>query len=239
MARTFTYPYLRAALAAVLTTGLSAGVSGAPEPAAALFALKAGNVRFANTEGEAPSGATPRMSIKGGSPLAAVLSCAEARVPAERVFDVAPGDLFVVHAAGAVADRSALASLEYAAQHLRVPLLVVMGHASCDIVRSAARERAEGRGPNFDYVAAAIRPAVERAAAKGDADPARAAVLASVEQVVNDTLKQSAALRRLVQDGSLQIVGAYYEPSSGHVTFSAPVGAASLGTTQHVAGGMQ
>lgn len=68
MARTFTDPYMRAALAAVLSTGMSAGASGAPEPVAALFALKAGNVRFVGTEGEAPGGAAPQMSIKGGSP---------------------------------------------------------------------------------------------------------------------------------------------------------------------------
>lgn len=232
MAQTLGFRCMRTALAASLSIGASSGAVGLPGPAGVLLALEAGNLRFAT----APEPHLPRKAASPPpAPLAAVLSCAEARVPAERIFDLAPGELFVVHSAGAVADRSALAGLEYAAQVLRVPLLVVMGHASCDIVESAAEGRSRARGPNADYVAASIRPALQRAAATPGADPVKAAILATVEQVVNDALGRSGALSRLVHGGSLQLVGAYFDPSTGHVTFSAPVGSAAIGTARYSA----
>ena len=66
---------------------------------------------------------------------------------------------------------------------------------------------------------------------EGDADRLRAAILANVEQVINDALSGSAILRHLVSAGKLQVVGGYYELSSGRVTFSKPVTAASLSTS--------
>jgi hypothetical protein len=49
------------------------------------------------------------------------------------------------------------------------------------------------------------------------------AILANVEQVINDAMAGSQILRRAVADGTLQTVGAYYELSTGRVMFSDPV----------------
>ena len=62
--------------------------------------------------------------------MAIVLSCADSRVPPEYVFNTGLGDLFVVRTPGEVIDRSILATVEYGAEHLHIPLLVVMGHES-------------------------------------------------------------------------------------------------------------
>jgi carbonic anhydrase len=71
-------------------------------------------------------------------PMAIILSCADSRVPPEYVFNTGLGDLFVVRTAGEVIDRSILATVEYGAEHLHIPLLVVMGHESCGAVKAAA-----------------------------------------------------------------------------------------------------
>jgi carbonic anhydrase len=71
-----------------------------------------------------------RTLAKGQSPEAAVLSCADSRVPAEIIFDQSLGDLFVVRTAGLVLDPTSIGSLEYAVAHLHVPLLVTQGHES-------------------------------------------------------------------------------------------------------------
>lgn len=67
-------------------------------------------------------------------PLAAVLGCADSRVPVELLFDTGFGDLFVVRNAGTMSTTAAIASLEYAVGHLDVALIVVLGHEACGAV---------------------------------------------------------------------------------------------------------
>ena len=118
-----------------------------PAPHEALGQLKAGNDRFARNLSKPVSLSVNRRKDLAAAerPMAMVLSCADSRVPPEHVFNVGLGDLLVIRAAGQVVDRSVLASIEYGASRLRVPLLVVMGHESCDVVKAAAEARASRR----------------------------------------------------------------------------------------------
>jgi len=206
-------------------------VVGAPPATEALDRLKAGNARFAgDAMAGQPVGQARRVALaKGQAPYAIVLSCADSRVPPEIVFDTGLGELFVVRAAGEVADRSILASVEYGAEHLHSPLLVVMGHESCGAVK-AALETTTSLGPNLDYLVKAIRPAVEQAKHADEKAELKTAIMANVEQVINDLLARSAIVRHLAGNGTLQIVGAYYELESGRVQFSKPVGVAHQAT---------
>jgi carbonic anhydrase len=192
-----------------------------------LARLKAGNARFAANPGEAlPIDADRRAALASGqAPFAMVLSCADSRVPPEVIFHVGLGDLFVVRAAGQVSDHAVAASLEYAAEHLHVPLLVVMGHESCGAVKAAINTKpGASLGPNLDYLIKAIVPAVKRTASSGESQ-IKAAILANVEESINDLLEQSAILHHLAASGALTFVGAYYELGTGRVHFSEPVAA--------------
>jgi carbonic anhydrase len=194
-------------------------------PAASIARLKTGNARFvSNPESALPISTAQRSALATGqTPFAAVLSCADSRVPPEVVFHTGLGDLFVVRAAGHVADRSVLASLEYAAEHLHVPVVVVMGHESCGAVKAAVETPAsKSLGPNLDYMLKAIRPAVVATASAGDTVRIRAAILKNVEESINDLLTESSILRHLAESGALGFVGAYYELSSGRAHFSEP-----------------
>lgn len=140
----------RPVLGAWILVGLASFATAAAEPGAdqALGRLKLGNDRFVkNASAPVSLGAPHRETVaKTHAPFAMVLSCADARVPPEYVFNAGLGDLFVVRASGQVADRSVMASLEHGVQRLRIPLLVVMGHESCDAVQAAlASTEAEGR----------------------------------------------------------------------------------------------
>ena len=75
--------------------------------------------------------------VEGQHPRAAVLGCADSRVPVELLFDTGFGDLFVVRNAGTMSTTAAIASLEYAVGHLDVPLIVVLGHEACGAVSAA------------------------------------------------------------------------------------------------------
>jgi carbonic anhydrase len=70
-------------------------------------------------------------------PYAALLGCADARVPAELIFGEGPNDLFVVRVAGNVLGQEVLGSLRYAADHLPLRAAVVLGHSGCGAVAAA------------------------------------------------------------------------------------------------------
>jgi carbonic anhydrase len=159
-------------------------------------------------------------------------------VPPEIIFRAGLGELFVVRAAGHVADHAVLASVEYAAGHLHVPLVLVMGHEMCGAVKAAVETPAgQSLGPNLDYLVKAIRPAVARTAAQPAETRLRAAILENVEETINDLMTKSALLRRLSDAGEVRLVGAYYELSTGRVHFSemvhVPVKAAAAPASTH------
>jgi carbonic anhydrase len=75
-------------------------------------------------------------------PFAAVLSCADSRVPVELIFDQTIGHIFVTRDAGNVTTSEIIASLEYGAAVLGTKVILVMGHGSCGAVEShASRQR--------------------------------------------------------------------------------------------------
>ena len=108
-------------------------------PAAVLRWLQQGHQRFLDGHSLHPHTTRERMRavMEGQHPLAAVLGCADSRVPVELLFDTGFGDLFVVRNAGTMSTTAAIASLEYAVGHLDVALIVVLGHEACGAVSAA------------------------------------------------------------------------------------------------------
>jgi len=51
---------------------------------------------------------------EGQAPWAGIIACADSRAPASWIFDVTPGQLFVVRSAGKTAFEDDMASMEYA-----------------------------------------------------------------------------------------------------------------------------
>jgi carbonic anhydrase len=68
-------------------------------------------------------------------PSVAILGCSDSRVPIEIVFDHGLGDIFVIRVAGNCLDTTTTASLQYAINHLRVKVIVVMGHEGCGALK--------------------------------------------------------------------------------------------------------
>jgi len=219
--------YRVATTAALLVLAMASGSAQVEKgPIAGIERLKAGNERFVNNPATPPSVDVEKRKalVKGQTPFAMVLSCADSRVPPEMIFNVGLGELFVIRTAGQVTDKAVLASIEYGAEHLNVPLLVVMGHDLCGAVKAAIETKAgaPSLGPNLDALIGAIKPAFERMSTPADLDHLRDAVLANVEEVVNDILNSSAVVKHLVGNGTLLMVGAFYELDTGRVRFSMP-----------------
>jgi carbonic anhydrase len=201
--------------------------SFAPRPAepgplpSPLARLKAGNDRFVRGQAVSVQGPGTRQGADAPSPpTAIVLSCAESRIPAEFIFNARAGDLFVVRSLGQVVDKAVVASVEYGVDALHAPLLLVMGHDACDVVRLAGTDRAAGSA-NLEFLTRAIRAGQHDIST--DLADVRAAVLGNVEQVINDALAASPLLRQATSEGRLQVVGAYFDAATGVVSFSEPV----------------
>ena len=214
--------FCAAMIAASAATGAAAGPDSGHTytPVEALGLLRAGNDLFVrNASAPASLSVNRRQELAASQhPAAMVLSCADSRVPPEHVFNVGLGDLFVIRTAGEVVDKSILATLEYGAEHLHIPLLVVMGHESCGAVTAAAQAKGEATSANMAYLLKAIQNA--RRPPRQEREEIRDLILANVEQVINDAMTGSPALQRMVDTGQLGIVGAYYELVSGRVMFS-------------------
>ena len=104
--------------------------------------LLAGNRRFAEGKPVHPnrSAEAREAVIDAHEPDAAILSCSDARVSPDIIFDAGIGDLFTVRTAGHIVDDAVLASLEYAVSSLGVRLLVVLGHQNCGAIKQGVKE---------------------------------------------------------------------------------------------------
>lgn len=156
---------------------------------------------------------------KGQTPYAIILTCSDSRVPPEIIFDESLGQLFVIRNAGNVADEVVLGTIEYGAEHLHAPLLVVMGHTKCGAV--TATVKGEELPPNIDAIASHIRPAVT--AAKPISKNENELINNSIEENINLQIKEimskSSIIRELVEQNKLKIIGALYNIETGVVEF--------------------
>lgn len=185
-------------------------------PDEALARLTAGNQRYVQNMATRPDQTAARRTqlAVGQHPFAIILGCSDSRVAPEIVFDQGLGDLFVVRVAGNVLDDEGIGSLEYAVEHLHVPLIVVLGHSKCGAVTAAVSgEPAPG---HIGAIVDALKPAVK--ATRGQpGDPVELTVNANVQRVVSELKASKPILAEHLGNGTLKIVGAKYDLSSGSV----------------------
>jgi len=178
--------------------------------------LMMGNERFVKKTPLHPNQSLERrQEILGGQhPFAVILGCSDSRVPPEIIFDQGMGDLFVIRVAGYILNEGIIASIEYAVDHLAVPLVVVLGHQQCGAVKATV-EGGEGHG-HILHLLQAIQPAVKEA--KGQpGNLLENAIRAHVRRVVQQLNETPPFLQKKVREGGLTIVGSYYDLSSGQV----------------------
>jgi carbonic anhydrase len=196
-----------------------------PTPDEAFSLLVEGNARFAENTPARPNQDEPRRSqvISGQAPFAAVLGCADSRVPAEIVFDQGLGDLFVCRTAGPVVDQAILGSIEFAIAYLHVPLIVVLGHESCGALKAAADTAAgtlEPIGAVRDLVERVLPMSLQAIREGGSAkQQLTRAIELNVVRVQQLLIERSRVVANAVADGSVKVVGAVYELDGGKARF--------------------
>lgn len=188
-------------------------------PETSLQKLIEGNNRYVLDKSEKPRQNSARRSETAESqhPFAIVVTCSDSRVPPEILFDQGIGDLFIIRTAGNVIDSAAIGSIEYAAEHLGVQLIVVLGHERCGAV-SAAVKGGEAPG-QISTLVKYIEPAVEKAKHIKTGGLIDNAINENVSNTVEKIAESEPILKELREKGKLKVTGAYYDLDSGAVQF--------------------
>lgn len=185
-------------------------------PAQALARLMDGNRRYRENRPEHPrQGADRRMEVLSAPrPAAALLSCADARVPPEIFFDQGVGDLFVIRNAGNLVDDGVLGALEFGVTTFKIPLILVLGHTLCGAVMAAVA----GSQPvgHIGSITAALQPAVSSSKDQ-PGDAVLNATIANVRRMAAQIRTCPPVLAELVQAGSIQVAGGLYHVDTGEV----------------------
>jgi carbonic anhydrase len=194
-------------------TAIRAQTSLSPE--AALQQLIDGNRRF--VEGRLTSFSEDLDILKAKTvdkqePFAAVLSCADSRVPVELIFDQSIGHVFVTRVAGNIATSAMIASLEYGVAVLGTKAIMVLGHANCGAVKASIEAKAVPGQISALYPY--IRPAVDQAGSNLEA-----AIKANAKIQAGLLRQSSPVLADRIKENQLKIVAGYYDLSSGNVIF--------------------
>jgi len=183
-------------------------------PEAALQQLIDGNRRFA--EARMTSFAEDLELLKAKTaerqePFAAVLSCADSRVPVELIFDQSIGHVFVTRVAGNIATSAMIASLEYGAAVLGTRVIMVLGHANCGAVKASIEAKAVPGQISGLYPY--IRPAVDQAGSDLDG-----AIKANARIQAGLLRQSSPVLAEQIKQNRLTVVAGFYDLASGVVS---------------------
>jgi carbonic anhydrase len=211
---------LTATAATVLGSGLElltpslARAQSTLSPSAALDKLMAGNKRF--TSGRMISHEQDLAILKQKTegkqePFAAVLSCADSRVPVELVFDQSIGQIFVTRVAGNLITPEIIGTLEYGAAVLATKVILVMGHSNCGAVKATilGKDVPGQISSLFPH----IQPAVDQAGSNLEA-----ATKANAKIQAMLLRQSSTVISGLVKAGSVKVVAGYYDLGTGAVT---------------------
>jgi carbonic anhydrase len=190
-----------------------------PEATGIWTDLMEGNGRFVAGEPRVRELVSTRQElVEGQHPKVIVLTCSDSRVSPELLFDKNLGELFVVRTAGNVADMIALGSIEYAAEHLQSPVVLILGHDKCGAVAAAA-SGAKMPTANLEAIVQKISPIIKKLDGLVTGDRLISwAVEANVHQVARDMLQNSPIVSEEVEAGKLAIVKAKYDLATGQVT---------------------
>lgn len=179
-------------------------------PEKALETLMLGNQRFMEHKQKHPNQNRERMKevTAGQKPFAAILGCADSRVPTEIIFDQGLGDIFVVRNAGNIVTTEEMGSLEFGVLELGIKTIMILGHQKCGAIKATLEGNAVPG--QIGSIIDAIKPAIKGKPTWEEA------VIANVKLEIK-RLKSSPVISKLITDKKLNVVGGFYELETGEV----------------------
>lgn len=166
---------------------------------------------------------------EGQEPRVMVIACSDSRVDPAQVFDVDPGEIFVVRNVAALVPpfettpghHGVSAALEFAVQFLKVREIVVMGHGLCGGCKAALTQSMRGEEPGrggfiADWIEM-LDDAREQVVAEHGAEgrPAERAMEQEAVKVSLANLRTFPCVAELEAQGRLRLRGAFFAISDG------------------------
>jgi carbonic anhydrase len=155
------------------------------------------------------------------TPWATILTCSDSRVPPELLFaDLKLGELFVARNAGNIVDTDTMGTIEYGAEHLGIPVVVVLGHERCGAVSAACAvvEKHEKFPGSMGPMVNAIVPAA-RAVYGKPGDFIDNTVRESAKRTAKMIATKSKIISHLIEADKVKVLAARYDLDSGRVEF--------------------
>ena len=146
-------------------------------------------------------------------PYAAVLSCSDSRVVPEIIFDCGIGELFVIRVAGITAGPNVIESVEYAVKKLNVPLLILLGHDDCGVMKYA-KEHYPNLTENFQSILKCVYPVLDK---KEDITCHNYFAQEHTKWVEEVLLEKSTIIKNAVEKNELLIAKCHFDHSTGLV----------------------
>ena len=146
-------------------------------------------------------------------PYAAVLSCSDSRVVPEIIFDCGIGELFVIRVAGITAGPNVIESIEYAVKKLKVPLLILLGHDDCGVMKYAKEHYPAIEG-DFQSILKCVYPVLDK---KEDIKCHNYFAKEHTKWVENVVIERSKIIQNAVQNKELLIAKCHFDHSTGLV----------------------
>jgi len=165
---------------------------------------------------------------EGQSPKTLVIACSDSRVDPTRIFDVSPGELFVVRNIANLVPpfemskgyHGVSAALEFAVTQLNVADIIVMGHGSCGGVSASLSHAFEGaprgRGGFIAEWVSLLQEARDRIVAElGQGPEAVRALEYECVKVSIANLRTFPCIPEREAAGTLRLRGAYFAIAEG------------------------
>lgn len=168
---------------------------------------------------------------EGQSPKVMIIACSDSRVDPAQIFDVDPGEIFVVRNVAAMVPpfettpghHGVSAALEFAVQFLKVKEIVVMGHGMCGGCKAALTQEMLGSEPGeggfiADWIAM-LDDARARVVARHGSDGRTAELAMELEgvKVSLANLRTFPCVRSKERKGELRLTGTFFAISDGQL----------------------
>ena len=146
-------------------------------------------------------------------PYACVLSCSDSRVVPEIIFDCGIGELFVVRVAGIAVGSNVKESIEYAVKKLHVPLLILLGHDDCGVMKYA-NEQYPNVTEEFKSILQCVYPVID---GKGKFDCNNEFAKKHTIWVEDYLINNSKIISDAVKNDKLYIAKCHFNHNTGEV----------------------
>jgi len=161
------------------------------------------------------------LADRGQNPRFLIIACSDSRVDPATIFDMGPGELFVIRNVANLAPpfetgagyHGTSAAIEFAIEVLQVETVLVLGHAQCGGVQAALAKKPRVEGSFLDRWIGLLDPALARLA-PDEADPETALEHESI-RVTIENLQTFPFVRRAIAERGLILAGARYGVADG------------------------